>query len=125
MDDLLTITEVARRSGVASSALRFYEDRGLIAPRRHNRQRLYSAQDVDRLRTILKLKSVGLSLREIHELLQSPGDGPYGLTADLCKTLIDRLSAEKAWLNTALEELQLFSSGTPSRAPELSHQETT
>jgi MerR family redox-sensitive transcriptional activator SoxR len=34
MSDLLTITDVSRRSGVAASALRFYEDRGLIASER-------------------------------------------------------------------------------------------
>lgn len=121
----IPIRQVCDELGATLRALRFYEGRGLVAPRRHNTQRFYSTQDVERLRTILKLKSFGLSLREIRELLRSPGDGPYGLTAQLCKTLIDRLSAQKAVVDTALEELEIVSLSALSRAVELAHQETT
>ena len=77
----LTIREVCDELGVTHRTLRFYEAQGLIAPKREPRRRFYYTTDVERLRVIIRLKSVGLSLREIREVLQSPADGPYGLTA--------------------------------------------
>ena len=91
----LTIREVCEELGLTLRALRFYEAKGLIAPKRENMNRFYHTKDVKRLRKIVKLKSLGLSLREIRELLRSPGDGPYGLTANLCNELIERLSTQR------------------------------
>ena len=92
----LTIREVCEEVGVTLRALRFYEAKGLIAPKRKERQRFYHTRDVEHLRTIVKLKSFGLSLHEIRELLRSPGDGPYGLTANLCEEVFKRLSVQRA-----------------------------
>jgi MerR family redox-sensitive transcriptional activator SoxR len=64
--DLLTITEVARRSGVASSALRFYESRGLIASERTGSgHRRYPRAALRRIAFIVFAQKVGLSLDEI------------------------------------------------------------
>ena len=104
----IPIRQVCDELGTTLRALRFYEDRGLVAPRRQGSHRLYSAHDVERVRTILKLKSFGLSLREIRQLLRSPGKGPYGLTAELCESLIAILAAQKAALDNALAELQIL-----------------
>src|SRR5690349_6238979 len=101
----LTIIQVATELGVTYRALRFYEDRGLIAPRRENKHRFYREQDVERLRTILKLKSFGSSLRDIRELLKSPGEGRYGLTVELCEVLIARLMDQLIACETALSLL--------------------
>lgn len=66
MSDLLTITEVARRSGVASSALRFYEQRGLIASERSGAgHRRYPRAVLRRVAFIVFAQKVGLSLEEI------------------------------------------------------------
>ena len=66
MGDLLTITEVARRSGVASSALRFYEDRGLIASDRSGSgHRRYPRAVLRRIALIVFAQKIGLSLEEI------------------------------------------------------------
>jgi DNA-binding transcriptional MerR regulator len=92
----LTISEVCEELGATPRALRFYEEQGLIAPTRQNRHRFYQTKDVERLRAIMRLKSVGLSLREIREVLQSPSDGPYGLTANLCEEVFKRLSVQRA-----------------------------
>src|SRR6187455_2642102 len=81
----LTIREVCDELGVTPRTVRFYEAQGLVAPKREQRRRFYYTTDVERLRVIMKLKSLGLSLREIREVLQSPSDGPYGLTANLCE----------------------------------------
>jgi DNA-binding transcriptional MerR regulator len=64
-----TISELAREFKVTPRALRFYEDKGLLAPQRAGLNRIYSARDRARLVLVLKGKSVGLSLVEIKELL--------------------------------------------------------
>jgi MerR family transcriptional regulator, redox-sensitive transcriptional activator SoxR len=64
------IGEVARRTGLRPSAVRYYEERGLIAPdERRSGKRAYSDKTVERLLLILHAKQLGFSLDEIRELL--------------------------------------------------------
>jgi MerR family redox-sensitive transcriptional activator SoxR len=74
--ELLTIGEVARRSGVAASALRFYEERGLIASdRAGSGHRRYPRPVLRRIAFIVFAKKVGLTLDEIGaELAKLPPD---------------------------------------------------
>jgi len=66
MNELLTITEVSRRSGVASSALRFYEQRGLIqSERAGSGHRRYPRAVLRRIAFIVFAQKMGLSLDEI------------------------------------------------------------
>ena len=66
MSDLLTITEVSRRSGVASSALRFYEERGLIRSERSGSgHRRYQRAALRRIAFIVFAQKMGLNLQEI------------------------------------------------------------
>ena len=76
MAGLLTIGEVARRSGVAASALRYYEDRGLIVSERAGSQhRRYPRPVLRRIAFIVFAQRVGLTLEEIGaELAKLPPD---------------------------------------------------
>jgi MerR family redox-sensitive transcriptional activator SoxR len=76
MAELLTIGEVARRSGVAASALRFYEERGLIeSERAGSGHRRYARAVLRRIAFIVFAQRVGLTLEEIGaELAKLPGD---------------------------------------------------
>jgi MerR family transcriptional regulator, redox-sensitive transcriptional activator SoxR len=76
MSELLTIGEVARRSGVAASALRFYEERGLIASERAGSgHRRYRRPVLRRIAFVVFAQRIGLSLDEIAvELAKLPGD---------------------------------------------------
>jgi MerR family redox-sensitive transcriptional activator SoxR len=76
MAQLLTITEVSRRSGVASSALRFYEERGLInSERAGSGHRRYPRAVLRRIAFIVFAQRVGLTLEEIGaELAKLPPD---------------------------------------------------
>jgi MerR family redox-sensitive transcriptional activator SoxR len=76
MSELLTIGEVARRSGVAASALRFYEQRGLIKSRRAGSgHRRYPRPVLRRIAFIVYAQRVGLTLDEIAaELARLPED---------------------------------------------------
>ena len=77
MPELLTIGDVARRSGVAASALRFYEERGLIASERAGSgHRRYPRPVLRRIAFIVYAQRVGLSLEEIGvELARLPAHG--------------------------------------------------
>ncbi len=66
---LFTVTELAAELGVTARTLRFYEDRGLICPRRLGTTRVYSNRDRARMVLILRGKRLGFSLREITEFL--------------------------------------------------------
>ena len=70
MSELLTIGEVSRRSGVASSALRFYEERGMIeSERAGSGHRRYTRPVLRRIAFIVFAQRIGLSLDEIGEEL--------------------------------------------------------
>lgn len=69
IDRTYTISELAREFEVTPRALRFYEDKGLLTPRREGMNRVYSHRDRGRLQLILRGKRVGLSLLEIKEIL--------------------------------------------------------
>lgn len=75
LGDMLTIGELAVRSGVAPSALRFYETRGLLeSVRTGGNQRRYRRSSLRRIAVIRAAQSVGLSLEEIGTTLQAlPG----------------------------------------------------
>ena len=76
MDSVLTIGEVSRRSGVASSALRFYEERGLISSdRAGSGHRRYPRSVLRRIAFIVFAQRIGLTLEKIgEELAKLPGD---------------------------------------------------
>jgi MerR family redox-sensitive transcriptional activator SoxR len=74
--DLLTISQLANRAGVSTSALRFYEERNLIfSSRTAGNQRRYERAMLRRLGVILAAQAVGLSLRMIKESLDTLPSG--------------------------------------------------
>jgi len=64
-----TVTQLAQELGVTARTIRFYEDRGLIIPRRAGTTRVYTHRDRARMILILRGKRLGFSLREIKEYL--------------------------------------------------------
>lgn len=66
---IYSIAELAREFGITARTIRFYEDEGLVRPRRQGLTRLYSAGDRARLHWILRGKRLGFSLAEIKQLL--------------------------------------------------------
>jgi MerR family redox-sensitive transcriptional activator SoxR len=107
MADLITIGEVARRSGVAASALRFYEERGLIrSERAGSGHRRFPRAVLRRVAFIVFAQRIGLSLEEIGaELAKLPDDrAPSGKEwAELSSTWKDRITERIA----ELQRLQL------------------
>jgi len=64
-----SISELAREFEVTPRAIRFYEDQGLLAPRRDGQRRIYTPRDRTRLKLTLRGKRLGLTLSEIRELI--------------------------------------------------------
>ena len=106
-----TIGEMARHFGVSLRALRFYEDRGLIAPQRHGFTRLYDAQQRMRVRLILKGKKLGFTLTEIRAMLnnhggETPRDLEQALNGKLIASQIGMLERQRETLEQAIAELR-------------------
>jgi DNA-binding transcriptional MerR regulator len=65
-----SISELASEFNITTRTIRFYEDQGLLTPRRQGRNRVYDRRDRTRLRLALRGKRLGLSLSEIKEILE-------------------------------------------------------
>jgi MerR family redox-sensitive transcriptional activator SoxR len=106
--ELLTIGEVSRRSGVATSALRFYEDRGLIASERAGSgHRRYPRPVLRRIAFIVFAQRVGLTLEEIGAELGK-------LPPDRAPTRRDWARLTKTWsarIDDRIAELQRLQRG--------------
>jgi MerR family transcriptional regulator, redox-sensitive transcriptional activator SoxR len=111
MSELLTIGEVSKRSGVASSALRFYEQRGLIrSERRDGGQRRYARHVLRRIAFIVFAQRVGLTLDEIGAELakldpnRAPGRADWSRLTGTWVARIDERIAELRRLRGGLDE---------------------
>lgn len=105
------ISDLSREFGVTLRALRFYEDRGLISPKRIGTMRIYSGKDRSRLAVILKGKQLGFTLTEIQEML-APNDRGGTPSIDLKLSLekvdeqIAHLESQRKEIDTAIDELR-------------------
>nr|WP_244981795.1 helix-turn-helix domain-containing protein [Corallococcus exercitus] len=113
----MDITEVARRSGVPASTLRFYEEKGLIASvGRRGLRRLFDADVLERLALIAMGRAAGFSLEEIARMFAPEG-----------RPRIDRrmLSAKAEQLDKTIRELSAMRDGLRHAAacPAASHME--
>lgn len=112
--ELFGITELCREFGITLRALRFYEDKGLLAPRRINGARVYTRRDRARLALILRAKDIGSSLAEIKRYLDLYGDHGEGraqqltYVIDRTDTAIAELEQKRAQIDETLAELRVI-----------------
>jgi MerR family redox-sensitive transcriptional activator SoxR len=110
MDDLIPIGEIARRTGLAISAIRYYEQRGLIAPQRTaGNQRRFHRSDIRRLSFILIAQKLGLGLTEIEDALERLPKGRSPTVLDwqhLSRALRKEIDARIGLLNRARGKLE-------------------
>ncbi|MET3290306.1 UNVERIFIED_CONTAM: putative AdoMet-dependent methyltransferase [Brevibacillus sp. OAP136] len=79
----MKINEIAQKLNISTRAIRFYEEKGLIAPRHaENQYRHFSEQDVWRLQTIIALREVGMTLDDIAKALNHVDSGNKDLLLD-------------------------------------------
>ena len=103
-EQTFTITELAREFNITSRTIRFYEDQGLLSPRRAGRVRVYGKRDRTRLKLTLRGKRLGLSLAEIKELLELY-DTARDESAQIYKFLV-ALSKRRASLEQQREDIE-------------------
>lgn len=108
--DVFSIGDLSREFGVTLRTLRFYEGKGLLAPRREGLVRLYSRTDRDRLGLILRGKKLGFTLGEIAGMIAA--EGGHGsaqalkLGREKCLAQIGHLERQIADLEEGLGELR-------------------
>lgn len=111
---LFGITELCAEFGITLRTIRFYEDKGLLAPRRVNGARVYTRRDRARLALILRSKAIGASLEEIRHYLDLYGTHGEGRRQQLQWVLqrtdesIRELEAKRAAIDATLAELRLI-----------------
>lgn len=104
------IGELAKQFGITLRTLRFYEDKGLISPKRDGVMRLYTRRDKARLKLILLGRKVGFSLREVKQMLdlyEPSGSNTRQLKVTLEKSekQLVRLEKQRALIDDAIGEL--------------------
>ena len=111
---LFGITELCREFDISPRALRFYEDKGLLAPRRVNGTRVYTRRDRARLQLILRAKAIGSSLAEIKHYLDLYGAHGEGRAVQM-KYVLDKtskaiaeLEQKRAHIDASLAELRII-----------------
>ena len=101
-----TISELAKEFGVTTRTIRFYEDQGLLSPRREGTNRVFSTRDRVRLKLALRGKRLGFSLAEIRELFEL-----YDVSRDEQRQLqevLARLERRRAHLEQQREDIEVM-----------------
>jgi DNA-binding transcriptional MerR regulator len=131
--DSYGIAELAREFDITPRAIRFYEDQGILQPRRTGASgltRVYAARDRTRLKLLLRGKRLGLTLQQVRELIdmyESPKDA-----AAQAKSFLEVLAQHRAALEQQREDIavtlaeistheaecrRLLDTPTPARRP--------
>jgi DNA-binding transcriptional MerR regulator len=115
--ELFGISQLCEEFGVSARAIRFYETKGLLSPRRVNGTRVYTRRDRARLALILRAKAIGSPLAEIKHYLDLYGAHGEGRVQQM-KWLVARtdaamreLEAKRDHIEATLTELRLINAG--------------
>ena len=109
-EDYLRIGDVSDKFGVTLRTLRFYEDKGLIQPKRQGVTRLYNRRDRARIKLILMGKKVGFSLREVKQLIDLYEPGGSNMTQmkailDKSAKQLEKMKLQRVAVDEAINEL--------------------
>lgn len=99
-----TISDLAKEFGITTRTIRFYEDEGLLSPRRDGQRRIYSARDRTLLKLILRGKRLGFTLAESRTLfdMYDPTSG----SLQQLQTYLLMLEQKKAALEQQLRDIE-------------------
>jgi DNA-binding transcriptional MerR regulator len=106
MSATFTISDLAKEFGVTTRTIRFYEDQGLLSPKREGTTRVFSSRDRVRLKLALRGKRLGFSLAEIRELFEL-----YDISRDEHKQIeefLARLERRRAQLEQQREDIEVM-----------------
>ncbi|MEN7536016.1 MerR family transcriptional regulator [Aurantiacibacter flavus] len=121
-EGLKSIAEASEELGVTQRTLRFYEDKGLIQPRRVGAMRVYSRREMGRMQLILRGKRLGFSIREIGEFL-SLYDADRGKESQMRHLLqqvedrIEELRHQRDAIDKTISELEVIEQQARDQLP--------
>jgi DNA-binding transcriptional MerR regulator len=112
-EELRGIQQMATELGITHRTIRFYEDKGLLEPRRVGTTRVYSRRDMARMQLILRGKRLGFSLREIARFLDLYDADPHHLEqmralVEVVDERIVQLEDQARAIETTLAELRII-----------------
>ncbi len=100
-----SIADLANEFDLTTRTIRFYEDQGLISPKRKGRTRVYSVRDRIRLKLVLRGKRLGFSLGEIAEIIDLYDTEP-GETAQL-EFFLNKIAERQSLLKQQKEDIEI------------------
>jgi DNA-binding transcriptional MerR regulator len=106
MAETYTISQLAAEFDVTTRTIRFYEDQGLLSPRREGSSRVFSSRDRVRLKLALRGKRLGFSLAEIRELFEL-----YDISRDERRQLeqfLEKLDRRRTLLEQQREDIEVM-----------------
>ncbi|MBB4264541.1 MerR family transcriptional regulator [Roseospira visakhapatnamensis] len=104
-DITYSIADLAREFEITPRAIRFYEDKGLLEPRREGLRRVYSERERVRLLLIVRGKRLGFSLRECQDIIDMYGAEPT--EGAQLQRLIETIRQRRSVLQDRLADLRL------------------
>jgi DNA-binding transcriptional MerR regulator len=122
--DAYSIGQLSRTFNTSRRALRYYEAKGLLAPARDGPYRIYGRREFQRVRVIVEARRVGLTIAQIHDLLEQYEPTDHG-DAQTLKAIgylnrrLSRLEAEAQSVKVKIAELEAQLSG-PNQPPVVS-----
>lgn len=107
-----TITELSKEFEVTTRTIRFYEEKGLLAPQRNGQSRIYSSKDRTVLKLVIRGKRLGFSLQETVELLElyDPEQGNLSQLESMLQKISlqkEKLRQQRQDIDVMMEELNL------------------
>ncbi|ASD67189.1 MULTISPECIES: MerR family DNA-binding transcriptional regulator [Pseudoalteromonas] len=100
-----SISELAKEFDITTRSIRFYEDQGLLSPRRQGQTRIYSKRDKVRLKLILRGKRLGFTLAETGRLFELY-DADKSSEKQL-KTMLQLIEEKKADLSQQMDDIKV------------------
>jgi len=100
------ISELSKEFDITTRAIRFYEDKGLLAPTRRGQTRIYTLGDRTKLKLILRGKRLGLTLDESRDIIEmySPGQS----NVDQLDRLLAKIRERKSYLQQQLHDIEVM-----------------
>ena len=128
MESVFSIGQLAREFDVTTRTIRFYEDQGLLSPKRRGQTRLFDQRDRTRLKLILRGRRLGFPLAEVRQIVDLY-DAPAGERRQLERLLAQigqrrgELEAKRRDINQTLRDLDRVAKGCEARLQQLAETE--
>ena len=101
-----TISDLSSEFDITTRTIRFYEEKGLLTPRREGNSRIYSAADRTKLKLILRGKRLGFTLDESRSIIEMYD--PEAGNLDQYQSLLAKIREKRAQLEQQLHDIEVM-----------------